>query len=135
MNAPVDRTALLESLAVQFNAAKAKEAAATQARISIEVEMIALMGVKSEGATTHDAGAFRVSLTGKLDRKIDLDSFDRIKASIPEHLWPIKPKRELDVVGAKWLEANDPATWSVVAKCITTKPAKTAVEVKPAVKE
>lgn len=128
----VPTATVLEGFAIAWNAAKADEQAANARRVEIERSMIALVQVKPEGASTYEAGAFKVTLTGKLDRKIDLAAFDALKSSIVPALWPIKTVRELDVVGAKWLEQNDPAVWGLIAPCITTKPAKTAVAVKPA---
>ena len=85
-------------------------------------------GKKDEGAQTHDAGAFKVAVTGKVTRKMDWDKWDAVKSSIPANLHPVKMKPELDEKGVKYLQANEPEIYKQLP--IEVKPAKTAVEVK-----
>jgi len=131
MNAPLTA----EVLAQCWLAAKKREQDANKERVSIEGELCALLAVKPEGATTHELDGFKVVTTGKLSRKLDLAAFDKVALDIPEELRPIKVKRELDEVGFKWLAANRPELHALVATCVTTTPAKTAVEVKAIDKE
>ena len=87
--------------------------------------------MKTEGSQTHTLeNGMKVTITGKLTRTLDQAAWEEVKSEIPESLWPIKVKQELDTTGVKYLMANEPQIYALVSKAITTKPAKTAVEVK-----
>lgn len=112
-----------------FNA-KLDEAKATAKRIALEEELIELVGAKKEGAQTHTIGDFKITITGRINRKIDWDLFDSgIASKIPETLHPVKVKRELDETGVKYLENNEPQLYKILAKALTVKPAKTNVTI------
>lgn len=118
----------LEALCEDWLAAKENERKATALRVSIEDMIVGITGKKDEGAQTHEAGNFKVAVTGKVTRKMDWDKWDQVKASIPANLHPVKLKPELDEKGVKWLRDNQPDLYALLP--IETKPAKTAVEVK-----
>lgn len=122
----------LETLAAAWLVAKKEEAVANKRRIDIETQMLAHIATKTEGATTVEAGTFKVTAETKLNRAIDWDAYDAIREQIPERLRPVKFKRELDATGCKWLETNKPEVYALLAPCITVKPAKTAITVKGA---
>lgn len=112
-----------------FNA-KLDEAKATAKRIALEEELIELVGAKKEGAQTHTIGDYKVTITGRINRKIDWDVFDKsISSKIPESLHPVKVKRELDETGIRYLENNEPQLYKILAKALTVKPAKTNVTI------
>jgi hypothetical protein len=119
----------LEALCQDWLAAKESERKAAALRVAIEDMIVGLTGKRDEGAQTHEAGAFKVAVTGKVIRKMDWDKWDQVKGSIPANLHPVKMKPELDEKGVKWLRDNDPALYALLP--IEIKPAKTAVEVKP----
>lgn len=126
-----ETTVTIEELVDQFIGAKAAETAATKQRIAIEEQMIKLLGKREEGSDTHQlANGFKVTITGKVTYSADMEKLQEICAKLPEDMRPIKTKVELDSTGAKYLRANEPAVWAKLAKAITIKPAKTAVEVK-----
>lgn len=118
----------LKELCNKWLHAKANETKATKERIAIEDEIVALTGKKEEGAQTIDAGAFKVTVTGKVSRKMDWTAWETVKHSIPTNLHPVKLKPELDERGVKYLQANEPDIYKILP--IEIKPAKTAVEVK-----
>lgn len=118
----------LEALCADWLAAKDVERKATADRVAIEDQIVAITGKRDEGAQTHEAGAFKVAVTGKVTRKMDWDKWDQVKASIPANLHPVKLKPELDEKGVKWLRDNQPDLYALLP--METKPAKTAVEVK-----
>jgi hypothetical protein len=118
----------LETLAADWVAAKDKERAATAARVEIEDKIVELAGKKDEGSKTHEAGQFKVTITGKISRKMDWEKWAEVKAQIPTELHPVKMKPELDERGVKWLKDNRPDLYERLP--IEVKPAKTAVEVK-----
>lgn len=105
--------------------AKENEAIAVAARLECEEKLVAALGgAKEEGAKTYALADFKVTVTGVLNRKIDLEAFDRIADMIPANLRPIKAKREVDPAGCKYLERNEPELWKLIAPCVTTKPGK-----------
>lgn len=126
-----ETTVTIEELVDQFIGAKAAEAAAAKRRVAIEEQMIALLGKREEGVETHElANGFKVTITGKVTYSADMEKLQEICTKLPQEFRPIKTKVELDSTGAKYLRANEPAIWAKLAKAITVKPAKTAVEVK-----
>lgn len=118
----------LHKLCAQWLEAKAAETKANKARIAIEDDIVALAGKKDEGAQTHAIDGFKVTITGKVSRKMDWDKWAQVKAQIPENLRPVKIKEELDERGVKYLADNEPAIYKLLP--IEVKPAKTAVEIK-----
>lgn len=117
-------------IAEELFAAKQAEREANEKRVALEEELIAILGQKEEGAQTHQVGGYKITITGKLNRKIDWDMFDSaIAARIPESMHPVKIKRELDETGVKYLANNEPQLYKVLASALTIKPAKTAVTI------
>ena len=127
MNLNFKRNRTAEDAAADWMDAKNAEIKANKARIVAEEEMISLLEVKQEGATSHQIGPYKITLTGRLNRKVDLDILDTL--NIPADLIPIKTKRELDVTGVKYLENNEPEIYKTLAKALTIEPAKTSVTV------
>ena len=123
-----DATKTLEQLSGEWLDAKRDENKAAKQRIEIEDQIVALTGKKDEGSQTHDATGFKVTVTGKISRKMDWDKWELVKTQISPHLHPVKFKPELDDKGVKYLQANEPDIYKLLP--IEVKPAKTAVEVK-----
>jgi len=113
-----------------FELAKAKEleASAREKRVQIEQQLIDAIGAKEEGATTQSGNYFKVTTTGKLTRKLDVKSFNRIAAQLGEHA-PVKTTVSLDVRKLKKLAVDEPVMFNMMLDVIETKPAKTAVTV------
>lgn len=117
-------------IANELFAAKLAEKEANERRVALEEELIGLVGAKEEGAQTHTIGDYKITITGKLNRKLDWEMFDAsIAAKIPESLQPVKIKRELDETGVKYIQNNEPQLYKLLAKALTIKPAKTAVTI------
>lgn len=123
-----DAAMTLDQLSAAWLAAKKAEAAASKERAAIEEQIVALTGKRDEGAQTHEAEGFKVTVTGKISRKMDWDKWEQVKAQIAPTLWPVKMKPELDEKGVKWLQNNEPEIYALLP--IEVKPAKTAIEVK-----
>ena len=107
--------------------AKREETQANKKRVGIEDELVALLGAKDEGSETHNIDDFKIAITGRLNRKVDWDVFDKL--AIPIDMQPVKVKRELDLKGLRYLEDNEPSTYKKLAKAMTVEPAKTSVTV------
>lgn len=118
----------LEQLVAEWRVAKKAEATANKERAAIEEQIVALTGKKDEGSQTHEVEGFKVTVTGKVSRKMDWDKWEQVKAQIAPNLHPVKYKPELDEKGVKYLQANEPEIYALLP--IEVKPAKTAIEVK-----
>ena len=118
-------------LAERWQAAKADENAANARRIAIEGEIVALLGKRDDGAETHtlDNGV-KITITGKQTVVADMPMLERLAATLPENLRPVKVTIAVDPVGVKFLRENHPAHYKKIAPALTIKPAKTAVTVK-----
>jgi hypothetical protein len=108
--------------------AKKDEASANKRRVEIEALIVEQTGKRDEGSQTHDLGEFKVTVTGKVTRKMDWKAWETVKGKIAPALHPVKLKPELDEKGVKWLHDNEPEIYALLP--IEVKPAKTAVEVK-----
>jgi len=111
--------------------AKAAEDAAKARRIEIEEALAAKLGVKTEGAQTHDLGEFKVTITGVLNRTLDKEVWESIKDKLPPDIRPVTYEPNLDVVGVKWLQEHQPGEYKILAQALTVKPGKTSVKVVP----
>lgn len=110
--------------------AKRDEDHAKKARIAAEDRILALQPAKEEGATTVEAGGYKVTLTGKLSYKVDdLDALRNITATWDANLRPLKTTTALDDAGCKYLRRERPDLWAQLARVVTVSPAKTAVKV------
>lgn len=121
-------TLTLEQLSAEWLSAKAEEARAAKRRLVIEEQIIALTGKRDEGSQTVDATGFKITVTGKVSRKMDWAKWDQIKTQIAPVLWPVKMKPVLDEKGVKWLQQNEVEIYAMLP--LEVEPAKTAIEVK-----
>lgn len=119
---------MLETLCREWLEAKQAEAKAARDRIAIEERIIFHTGKRDEGSQTHEFNGYKITVTGKVSRKMDWKKWEVIKAQIPPNLHPIKTKLELDEKGVKYLQSNEPEVYALLPIEVT--PAKTAIEVK-----
>ena len=121
-------TTTIEQLSADWLDAKKAEAVANKKRVGIEEQIVLLTGKRDEGSQTVDASGYKITVTGKVTRKMDWDKWKTVKAQIHPNLWPVKSKPELDEKGVKYLQANEPEIYALLP--IEVKTAKTAIEVK-----
>lgn len=119
----------LEQLVDAWIVAKQKEEAANAERIAIEQAICEAQPPKEEGALTVEVGDKKLTLTGRLSYKADINKLQELAQRLPEELRPLKTETKLDETGAKYLRANEPKLWAVIAPAIEVKPAKVAVKV------
>jgi len=123
-----------DQLAEQWLACKRAEEKANAERVAVEQELIARHPAREEGSTTTELPCgYKLETTGKLTYKADVGKLKQIIAGIPADRLPgvpIKVEEKLDETGAKWIRANDPELWAMLAPAIEIKPAKTAVKIK-----
>lgn len=129
MTEPMKET--LDDLATAWFNNKAEVAKLDAARTDIEAKICALTDAKPEGSKTDKTTRWKVTTTGKMTRKIDVEGFDAIAHTIPAEFHPIKTTRALDEKGLTWLKENRPAIYDAVVPLVTTTPAKTAVKCEP----
>jgi hypothetical protein len=120
----------LAKLATDWRESKRAEENARDARLRIEQEILEQTGCKEEGSQTHDAGDWRITVTGKLKRKLNADKWREIEDSIPEALRPVEYKPALDTAGLRCLENNEPDIYRQICQAIETKPAKPSITIK-----
>jgi predicted DNA-binding protein (UPF0251 family) len=121
----------VEKLAQRLLDAKAAEAKAASDRASIEQQIIERLGNKPEGAVTHQLiSGLKITITGKMSYKADMDMLMQLAGPLPPNMRPIKMEPKLDETGAKYLRNNEPEIWAQLAPAITVKPVKTSVEIK-----
>tara|TARA_R110000868_G_scaffold45282_10_gene150393 strand:- start:652 stop:1056 length:405 start_codon:yes stop_codon:yes gene_type:complete len=117
----------LEDVVADWMDAKNEEVSANKRRIEIEEEVLSFLTSKIEGAESHQVGPYKVTLTGRLNRKVDWDFVQKL--GIPENMLPVKQKPELDLKGLRYLENNEPEFYKNFCKALTIEPAKTSVTV------
>lgn len=113
--------------------AKKREDRANADRVALEMQLITLLSfVKPEGSETQKHGDFKVTLTNKLNRTVDVKEWALIKELVPlemQGVVEVETKLKVNAEGARWIEANEPEIWDICRQAITVKPAKTAVKV------
>lgn len=117
----------VEDAASDWMDAKNEEIAANKRRVEIEEELLSFLTSKTEGSESHQIGPYKVTLTGRLNRKVDWDMLPKL--GIPEDMLPLKHKPELDLKGLRYLESNEPEFYNAFCKALTVEPAKTSVTV------
>lgn len=121
----------IEELVTKLAAAKAAEALANKDRVKLEEQIVERLGAKPEGATTHElTNGFKVTVTGKMTYKADMEMLMQLASALPPNMRPIKVEPKLDETGAKYLRNNEPEVWAMLAPAFTIKPAKTSIEIK-----
>lgn len=120
----------IDELALKWSIAKQKETAARDERVEIEEEILALHPAREEGSETFATPqGVKISLTGKLTYKADLDKLVAITATWPEEARPIKTEIKADESILKALREHSPDAWRQIAPAVTVTPAKTGVKV------
>jgi len=112
--------------------AKNIEEAARERRIDAEQAILTELGeVKAEGQTVVKDGRYKVTITGSMNRRIDGAVLELIRQTIPGALFDqaIRWKPEVNLTGLRYLQNNEPNTYSILAEAITTTPAKPSVRV------
>ena len=122
----------LHDLAAEYAAAKEAEAQWATRRRELAAAIHAATGHTAEGQKTYyDADGWKIVVKAPLIRSMDWKAWEQVKDQIHPDLHPIKIKKELDEKGVKWLMANEPDLYAVVAQAITTKPGTVQVTVTP----
>lgn len=115
------------NLIINYLIAKELEEDAKKNRLKAEHELIAAIGhTDLEGTKTVQTDIYKVSVSNKLTRTLDMDQYMTVRDTLPEALQFVDLKPSINLTRLRHLEAVDP---SIVAKCVTVKPAKSSVKV------
>jgi hypothetical protein len=124
----MDKTKLIDA----WLSAKRAERQATANRIAIENDILQWVELPEEGNIVIEDGENKMTITQKVNRKIDAMAIRQVFNEMPEGLCPVtwveEPK--LDITGYRWLRENEPGLFRLLSKAITEKPAKPAFTVK-----
>ncbi len=107
--------------------AKAKERAATAARIRAEEEILKIHPCPEEGQEKfHDEEGNCCTIKQTITRKVDAKAFSLIRDQIPEALRPVEFVEEikLDLKGYRWLQEHEPGYFKLFCSCVTEKSGK-----------
>ena len=123
----------LDECARLWLAAKHDENTARQRRLAVENEIVRGVGVADEGNTRQNTDAYKITTTGKLNRRVDIDALTALADDIPEPIIArlIRHKAEVDTRELRYLQDNEPELYSIIAEAVTVKPAKPVVSVVP----
>lgn len=121
----------IDQLATLWGIAKKKEDDARDERVGIEKQILALHPAREEGSETFatPAGA-KITLTGKVSYKANVDALLALTAAWPADVRPIKVKTEADESKLRAIRAESPKLWAQIAAAVETKSAKTGVAIK-----
>ena len=111
---------------------KRVEAEARESRIRAEEALIAMIpNDKSEGSVSLADDNITVTVTKKLNRKIDFDLLERQWDNLPELKNIVRYKREVNLPYVrKIMEFGDTMTQNALNSIVTATPAKTSVSIK-----
>ncbi len=122
----------LAALVARLENAKDDEAAAREARIEAEAQIVAACGFsQAEGSATFrdaDDKEIRVTLTQPVNRSVDQAAWKSIEADLPPSIREVvRWKPEVSITSFRALDSD---ALALVAPAITSKPGKISVEVK-----
>lgn len=120
----------IDRLATLWRHAKEREDTARADRIKIEEQLLKAHPAKEEGSETFKTPqGVKITLTGKISYKADVDKLIALAGGWPEDIRPIKTKVEADETRLKAIRQHRPDLWAAIAGAVTTKPAKTGVSI------
>jgi len=115
----------MKEICQKYLEAKAAESAAKEERLKAEAELLeAVKPSKIEGTETKATDGFKVSVTSKLSRKLDLDAYKAM--DLPGNMAFVDFKPAINLKNLRMMERMDP---TIVAQCVTVKPSKPTIKV------
>lgn len=120
----------IDELAIEWSIAKQKEEAARDERVAIEQDILALNPAREEGSETFSTpNGVKITTTGKLTYKADLNKLLEITQAWPSDAKPIKTEVKVDETKLKVIRSESPTIWAQIAAAITVTPAKTGIKI------
>lgn len=122
-----------EILLSQWLQAKEHERQAAEFRRQIEGQLVAMLPKKDEGSESETVGDYKLTVTTKINRKVDTVAVRSTWATIPENVQQIfRWQADLDT---KALRALPEDAYAVAAQYITATPASPSFKAEPITKE
>ena len=120
----------LKELTNEWLAAKADERLANIRRVTIEDAILQMVEHKEEGSITTDAGdGIKITTTGKLSYKVDVQMLDKLTIDWDQTEKPLKVKVEADETKLKKIRRDNPTLWRQISKAIEVRAQKTGVAI------
>lgn len=120
----------LKELTNEWLAAKADERLANIRRVTIEDAILQMVDHKEEGSITTDAGdGIKITTTGKLSYKVDVQMLDKLTMDWEQAEKPLKVKVEADETKLKKIRRDNPTLWRQISKAIEVRAQKTGVAI------
>jgi len=94
-----------------------------------EEKLVNKFGCKDEGAESHSVDEYKVTITGRVNRKIDKEKWEEIKGKIPDADKLVKYTPEVVVSAMRDLRENFPSGYVRFSACLTATPGKPSVSV------
>ncbi|MFA5650376.1 MAG: hypothetical protein WC914_04480 [Proteiniphilum sp.] len=118
-----------EKIASQWLALKHQRDDINSQMSALAQELAGQLEHPDEGSKTHILDGYKVTVTARVNRRVDVKKWHAIREGIPRSLWPVREKLEADPKGCRYLAENSPETWAVVAAAITEKPGAPGIQV------
>lgn len=125
----VETPPTLAKLSQRWLNAKEDEQTAKDRRLTVEEQIAAMVTGELEGTANAQDGEYKVKVTRKLTRTLDMDAYLAIKSQIPIAVDPVIYKPDLDLKKLRAIEIANPDLYKVCTAFITVKPAKASVKV------
>jgi len=119
----------LHALCEEKREIKLKAAALKTQEALVNNEIIKLVGKLREGSQSLNNGVFKVTTTGKMNRKVLPDELAEIHEHIPDELSPFEFKPSINLKKLRALELANPELHRFCCRAIEEKEGTTAVKV------
>lgn len=121
----------IDRAALRLLALKDQEAQAKAAREKAEAELLALVDKRDEGTVRADTDMHKIAVRYALTRSVDGEKLAQVAPQIPEAIGKrlLRWKPELVTSEVRYIEANEPEIYALVAQAITVKPSKPSITV------
>lgn len=119
----------MQDLIQNYLTAKAEELNATAKREYYEALILAKVKAPEDGSKSTKMDGYRITAQGRLNFKADMAQLLVLVQQLPAELRPIKQETVLDRTGAKYIRANEPDTWAIIAPAIEVKPGKSSIKI------
>ncbi len=114
----------LESLCFKLASAKLDMISLKAEIAALEKEIISVFPEKLEGSQTKKTDGYKVTVTNKLLRKLDVEAYQAM--DLPENAQFVDYKPTINISRMRAVEQLEP---SIVEACVTIKPAKSSIKI------
>jgi len=122
--------ATIKELTNEWLSAKADERLANIRRVTIEDAILQIVEHKEEGSMTTDIGdGIKITTTGKLSYKVDVQMLDKLTMDWEQTEKPLKVEVKADESKLKKIRRDNPTLWRQIAKAIEVRAQKTGVAI------